>query len=184
MATTTAHTEIPGNAPPFPPFDKETFPSQILCFALTFAALYLITSRLALPRIDLILTKRRQHIAGDFHEAERLKRESDATLAAYEKTLAAYEKELMEARSRAQALFNQLCQRQAADEEAARKALDVRLDTPIAEAEKRIAASKAAAMRHVREITTEATIAIVARLLGRAPADGAVAAAVNKALKP
>jgi F-type H+-transporting ATPase subunit b len=177
MATTTAHTEIPGNAPPFPPFDKETFPSQILCFALTFAALYLITSRLALPRIDLILTKRRQHIAGDFHEAERLKRESDATLAAYEK-------ELMEARSRAQALFNQLCQRQAADEEAARKALDVRLDTPIAEAEKRIAASKAAAMRHVREITTEATIAIVARLLGRAPADGAVAAAVNKALKP
>jgi F-type H+-transporting ATPase subunit b len=177
MATTTAHTEIPGNAPPFPPFDKETFPSQILCFALTFAALYLIMSRLALPRIDLILTKRRQHIAGDFREAERLKRESDATLAAYEK-------ELMEARSRAQALFNQLCQRQAADEEAARKALDVRLHTPIAEAEKRIAASKAAAMRHVREITTEATIAIVARLLGRAPADGAVAAAVNKALKP
>jgi F-type H+-transporting ATPase subunit b len=177
MATTTAHTEIPGNAPPFPPFDKETFPSQILCFALTFAALYLIMSRLALPRIDLILTKRRQHIAGDFREAERLKRESDATLAAYEK-------ELMEARSRAQALFNQLCQRQAADEEAARKALDVRLHIPIAEAEKRIAASKAAAMRHVREITTEATIAIVARLLGRAPADGAVAAAVNKALKP
>jgi F-type H+-transporting ATPase subunit b len=177
MATTTAHTEIPGNAPPFPPFDKETFPSQILCFALTFAALYLIMSRLALPRIDLILTKRRQHIAGDFREAERLKRESDATLAAYEK-------ELMEARSRAQALFNQLCQRQAADEEAARKALDVRLHTPIAEAEKRIAASKAAAMRHVREITTEATTAIVARLLGRAPADGAVAAAVNKALKP
>jgi F-type H+-transporting ATPase subunit b len=176
MATTTAHTEIPGSAPPFPPFDKATFPSQLLWFALTFAALYLMMSRLALPRVDSILAKRRQHIAGDFREAERLKSESDAALAAYEK-------ELTQARSRAQALFNQFCQRQAADEEARRKALDVRLDARIADAERRIAASKAAAMSHVRGITTDATVAIVARLLGRPPADRTVAAAVSKALE-
>ena len=176
MATTTAHTEIPGGTPPFPPFDKETFPSQLLWFALTFAALYLMMSRLALPRIDSILTKRRQHIAGDFREAERLKRESDAALAAYER-------ELTQARTRAQALFNQFCQRLAADAEVGRQALDVRLDARIAEAEKRIAASKAAAMSHIRAITTEATVAIVARLLGHAPADGAVAAAVSKAFE-
>jgi F-type H+-transporting ATPase subunit b len=176
MATTTAHTEIPGGAPPFPPFDKETFPSQLLWFAITFAALYLMMSRLALPRIDAILAKRRQHIAGDLGEAERLKGESEAALAAYES-------ELMLARSRAQALFSQFCQRQAADEQAGRKALDVRLDTHIAAAEKRIAVSKAAAMRHIRGITTEATVAIVARLLGRTPTDRAVAAAVSKALQ-
>jgi len=175
MATTTAHTELPGGTPPFPPFDKETFPSQVLWFALAFAALYLMMSRLALPRIESILTKRRQHIAGDFREAERLKSESDAALAAYEK-------ELIEARNHAQAFFNQFCQRQAVDEEARRKALDVRLDARIAEAESRLAASKVAAMSHIHRITTDASVAIVARVLGHAPADSAAAAAVSKAL--
>ena len=39
----------------FPPFDAQTFASQLFWFALTFVALYLLMSRVALPRVGSIL---------------------------------------------------------------------------------------------------------------------------------
>ena len=38
----------------FPPFQKDTFASQILWLVLVFVALYLLMSRIALPRIGAI----------------------------------------------------------------------------------------------------------------------------------
>src|ERR1700692_3378367 len=115
MANETAHTEVPAgeHARQFPPFDKQTFPFQLLWLTLTFVALYLLMSRIALPRIDSILERRRARISGDLAEALRLKGESDAAIAAYEKALA-------DARGRAQALVNDSRQRQAAEAGAAR----------------------------------------------------------------
>ena len=182
MANETAHTgtsvEHPaGGHGPFPPFDKQTFPSQLLWLTVTFVALYLLMSRIALPRIDSILERRAQRISGDLAEASRLKGLSDAAIAAYEKSLA-------EARARAQALLNESRQRQAAEAEAARKALDATLNARIAEAESRIAETKSAAMVNVRSIATDAAAAIVERLIGVAPASReVVAAAVAEALK-
>ena len=60
----------------FPPFQKDTFASQLLWLALVFVALYLLMSRIALPRIGSILEARRQRIDGDLAEAARLKRVS------------------------------------------------------------------------------------------------------------
>jgi F-type H+-transporting ATPase subunit b len=183
MANETAHTgtsvEHPAGGParPFPPFDKQTFPSQLLWLTLTFVALYLLMSRIALPRIDSILEHRRARISGDLAEALRLKGESDAAIAAYEKALA-------DARARAQALLNESRQRQAVEAEAGRKALDATLNARIAQAERGIAETKSAAMVNVRDIATEAAAAIVERLIGMAPASrDDVAAAVAEALK-
>jgi F-type H+-transporting ATPase subunit b len=172
-------TEVPGgaHAHTFPPFDKQTFPSQLLWLTLTFVALYLLMSRIALPRIDGILEQRRSRIDGDLAQARRLKGESDAAIAAYEKALA-------DARARAQALLADSRQRQTAEVEAGRKALDATLNARIAEAERGIAATKTAALANVRDIATEAAAAIVERLIGMAPTSrDAVAAAVAEALK-
>src|SRR5713226_4107678 len=79
----------------FPPFDAHSFASQLIWLALTFIALYLLMSRVALPRIGSILEERRRHIEADLAEAQRLKGDSDAAIAAYEKALA-------DARGRAQ----------------------------------------------------------------------------------
>jgi len=178
MANETAHTEVPGgHAREFPPFNKQTFPSQLLWLTLTFVALYLLMARVALPRIDSILALRRARISGDLAEAARLKGESDAAIASYEKSLA-------DARSRAQALVNDSRQQQATAAETGRKALDATLNARIAQAESGIAATKSAAMVNVRGIATEAAAAIVERLIGIAPANrDAVAAAVDEALK-
>jgi F-type H+-transporting ATPase subunit b len=178
MANETAHTEVPGGQPhSFPPFDKQTFASQLLWLTVTFVTLYLLMSKIALPRIGAILEQRTQRIDGDIAEARRLKAESDAAIAAYEKALA-------DARARAQALVSDARQKQAAEAEAARKALDAQLNARIAEAEHGIEQSKAAAMVNVRGIATEAAAAIVERLVGTAPPSrDLVAAAVAEALE-
>src|SRR6266508_24000 len=153
----------------FPPFQKETFASQLLWLVLVFVALYLLMSRIALPRIGSILEERRQRIEADLAAAQRLKDESDAAIAAYEKALA-------DARARAQALANEEREREAAAAEAHRKEVDAKLNAHIAEAEKIIAGSRAAAMTNVHDIATEAAAAIVERLTGTAPASQDVAA--------
>ena len=53
----------------FPPFDVHTFPSQLIWLAIAFAALYLLMSRIALPRIANILEERHDRIADDLEEA-------------------------------------------------------------------------------------------------------------------
>src|SRR5215218_10779848 len=98
MATTNSHTEVPGgHKAAFPPFARETFASQLFWLVLCFLLLYLVVSRLALPRVGSILEARRSRIAADFAEATRLKDQTDTALADYEKSLAA-------ARARAQGI--------------------------------------------------------------------------------
>ena len=160
----------------FPPFEKQTFGSQLLWFALTFIALYLLMSRLALPRIGSILEARRKRIEGDLAEAQRFKDESDAAIAAHEKALA-------EARGRAQSLANETREKAAAAAGARRKEVDAKLHARIAEAEKTIAATRSAAMANVHGIASEAAAAIVERLTGIAPANQEVAEAVSNVLK-
>src|SRR5882724_8068710 len=94
----TAHTEADGgHKAPFPPFQKNTFASQLVSVAIAFVALYLIVSKIALPRVGSVIDKRQDTIDGDLSAAQKLKDESDNALKAYESELAA-------ARSRAQAI--------------------------------------------------------------------------------
>jgi F-type H+-transporting ATPase subunit b len=160
----------------FPPFQKDTFASQLLWLAIVFIALYLVMSRVALPRIGAILEARRERIDGDRVEAGRLKDESDAAIAAYERALA-------DARSRAQTLANQSREQAAAATETARKALDAKLNARIAEAETAIAQTRVAAMANVRGIAADAAAAIVERLIGTAPPSQSVDDAVAAVLK-
>ena len=174
---TTAHTEASGGRKaPFPPFQSETFASQLFWLAITFAALYLLASRLVLPRVGGIIDARASRIDGDLAEAQRFKTEADAANAGYEKALA-------DARSRAQALANTTREKQQAEADSKRKAHEQQLDAKLAEAEKTIAATKVAAMGNVRGIATDAAAAIVKRLTGTEPSGQAVTTAVSEALK-
>jgi len=173
---TTAHTEQPGGHGVFPPFQKETFPSQLFWLVICFVALYLIASKLALPRVGGIIEGRKSRIADDLAEASRFKSEADQAIAAYEKALA-------DARTRAQTIANETRDRLAAEAERNRKAIEERLNARLAEAEKAIVAAKTAAMGNVRGIAVETAAAIVARLIGVTVPEQKVAAAVDDVLK-
>lgn len=173
----TAHTAADGgHKAPFPPFQKDTFASQLVSLLIAFVALYLIVSRIALPRVGSLLDERQNAIEGDLAAAQKLKDESDAALKAYESELAA-------ARARAQAISAETREQLNAVAEAERKTLEERLATKLAEAEKTIAATREAAMRNVRGIAAEAAAAIVQRLTGLAPDGKTVENAVDASLK-
>src|SRR6185312_6697247 len=160
----------------FPPFNSQTFPSQLVWLAVAFVLLYALMAKWALPQVGKVIENRQKRIEGDIAEAGRLKQESDAAVAAYEKALA-------DARGRAQAIANETREKQAAEAEAARKTLEDALNAKLADAEKTIAATKQAAMSNVRSIAEDAARAIVERLIGSAPSDKAVTDAVAAALK-
>jgi F-type H+-transporting ATPase subunit b len=145
-------------------------------FALSFITLYLLMSRIALPRVGTILDRRRQAVEGDLAAAQRLKDESDAAIVAYDKALA-------EARGRAQTLANETREKAAAAAEARRKEVDAKLKVRIAEAEKTIAAQRAAALANVRSVASETAPAIVERLTGIVPASQDVADAIADVLE-
>jgi len=174
---TTAHTEAEGgHKAPFPPFQKDTFASQLVSLVIAFVALYVIVSRIALPRVGGVLDERQNTIEGDLAQAQKLKDESDGALKAYEA-------ELAQARSRAQAIGAETREKLNAASEAERKRLEERLSLKLAEAEKTIASTREAAMRNVRGIAADAAAAIVQRLTGVVPDGGSVGQAVDASLK-
>jgi F-type H+-transporting ATPase subunit b len=173
----TAHTEAEGgHKAPFPPFQKDTFASQLVSLVIAFVALYLIVSRIALPRVGKTIDDRQNAIDRDLADAQKLKDESDSALRAYESELAA-------ARSRAQAIGAETREKLSAASEAERKKLEERLSLKLADAEKTIASTRATAMRNVRGIAADAAAAIVQRLTGIAPDGTSVNRAVDASLK-
>jgi F-type H+-transporting ATPase subunit b len=174
---TTAHTAADGgHKAPFPPFQKDTFASQLVSLLVAFVALYLIVSRIALPRVGSLLDERQNAIEGDLAAAQKLKDDSDSALKAYESELAA-------ARSRAHAISAETREKLNVAAEVERKKLEERLSVKLAEAEKTIASTREAAMSNVRGIAAEAAAAIVQRLTGVLPDGKSVKSAVDASLK-
>lgn len=177
---THAGTEISGDAHGeaagvFPPFDPTTFASQLLWLALTFGLLYLIMSKIALPRISEILEVRRDRIEGDIAEADRLRQQTD-------KAIASYEEELAKAKANAHVIAQETRDRIAAETAASRADVEADLAGKMAQAEARIGKMKDDALTKVDEIAADTAQTLVATLFGKVTKAQAVAA-VSKVLK-
>lgn len=146
----------------FPPFDSSTYASQLLWLAIAFGALYMLMSRIALPRIGEILEVRRDRIEGDLAEAERMRQKTDQALADYEKALA-------DAKSKAQGIAEETRTKIKAELDGKRQDVEANLAKKMTEAEARIAATKTEALGNVSEIATETAQTLVTQLLGKVP---------------
>lgn len=176
MPEPSAHTEQPTGHSAFPPFQAEHYPSQLVWLTISFALLYVLMAKVALPRIGSILAERSRVIGDELAVAERLKERSDTAHAAYEKALA-------DARVRAQSIAGGTREQKAREAEELHKRLDAQLHERLAAAEQSIAATRAAAMGNVHAIAADAASAIVERLIGTAPAARDVAAALSGLVK-
>ncbi len=144
----------------FPPFDPGTFGPQLFWLALTFGALYLLMSKVALPRIGEILEVRRDRIEGDLAEAERLRQKTD-------QAIETYETELATARSKSHAIAEQT--RNELKEQLDGKQRDVETDLArqVASAETRIQKTKAEALTNVEQIAAETAVTLVSKLTSK-----------------
>src|SRR5450755_2421137 len=174
--TSTEHAPAGEHKGAFPPFQSQTFASQLIWLVIAFVLLYALMAKWALPRVGAIIESRQKRIADDIADAGQLKLQSDEAVAAYEKALA-------DARARAQAIANEMRDKQAAAADTARKTLEGELNVKLAEVVKATAATETAAMGNVRAIAEDAARAIIERLTGKAPNDKAVAEAVATVLK-
>jgi len=128
MAEPAAHSEAPAGHNAFPPFQAEHFPSQLAWLAVSFVLLYVLMTKVALPRIGAIFAERSKRIGDDLKAAEGFKQQSDAAQAAYDKALA-------DARTRAQGIAAETRERQAAEAEATNKRLEGELHQRLTAAE-------------------------------------------------
>jgi len=156
---TTEGTAAEGGHGAFPPMDAHSFPSQIFWLVIFFALLYLLMSRVALPKMAAVLEKRHKAIESDLSKASALKHETEAAIQHYEKSLA-------DARANAQGIATDTRAKIAAEIEAERSALEKTLSAKLAEADSRISATKAKAMQDVHEVAAETAAEIVSELTG------------------
>lgn len=169
-ATTEAHSEV------FPPFDPSSFGGQLLWLAITFAALYVLMSRVALPQIGSIIDTRKARIEADLKEAERLRQET-------EKASAAYEAARAEAQRNAQKIAEDTRASIKQDIDNRRGEVEASLTQRMSDAEARIAVTKTAALTNVADIAAETAEAVVARIIGTGVSSQDVRDAVAAASK-
>lgn len=159
----------------FPPFDSSTYASQILWLALTFGVFYWIMKNVAVPRIAGILEDRKDRIAGDLAEANRLKQETDEAIAAYEQALA-------EARAKAHGIASETREKLKTDQDARREKAEAELSDKLAAAEKHIAGVKSEALGQIEDIAGDTTSALVEALMGKAPTKTDLTKALKSAM--
>lgn len=149
---------------------------QLVWLLITFGILYLLMVYVALPRIGSVIEARAAHIAKDLATADRLRRETEEAIAAYEQALA-------EAKQKAHAIVD--AGRAKLKEETAgeRARLERDLAKKSAEAEARINEAKNSAMREVNAVAADVATDIVRKLIGIAPVKAEIDKAVATARK-
>ena len=159
-----------------PQLDLNTWPTQIFWLAITFFALYLVISRIAIPRTGGVIEQRKSTINGDVAAAQRLKTDVDSTIKSYEAALA-------DSRAKSQAIITQNRAELNAEIEAERAKLGAALDLKSAEAAKLIASARAKALTGVETVAADIAADIVNELVGIKVTKAAAAEAVAKVVK-
>lgn len=159
-----------------PQLDATKFAPQVIWLALSFAILYLLMARLALPRISRVLEERQRRIDDGLAKAESLRDEAARVLETYEAAIT-------EARAEAQTIV-----RSAASEfteSSAKRHAEVaqRLGDEIAEGEQRITEAKERALANILDAAIEIARAATEKLVGEAADETVVRGAVEHVLR-
>jgi F-type H+-transporting ATPase subunit b len=158
---TTASTEAQGQGGSggLPQFDPSWWAGQIVWLLIIFAVLYVVLSKVLLPKVGGAIDAREGKIAGDIADARRLKQEAEAQAA----TAAA---EMNEARAKAQKMGSDAKAKAAAEAADRQKVEEAKLAERLATAEGEIRSARDQAMSNVRGIAVETAQAIVEKLTG------------------
>ena len=158
-----------------PQLDPSSFTAQLFWLVVWFGLLYLLMVKVGLPRIAVAIDARRERREDDLARAQRLKSEAEEVSAAFQRTMA-------EARAQAQAVIKEASDRLAAEAAERQRALATILAEQIATAERRIAASKEAAVTEMRGVAIDVGRSVVEKLTGSPPDAAKMTAAVDSVL--
>ncbi|MCW9032916.1 MAG: F0F1 ATP synthase subunit B' [Rhodospirillales bacterium] len=159
-----------------PQLDFSTFPTQWIWLAITFVVLYILMSKVALPRVGQVLEERQNRIDDNLEMAGSLKAEAESAAAAYEKSLA-------EARAEAQTVIKQTADQ--INDEASKKSdeLAAKLAADVKAAEAKITQAKDTAVAGLRDVAVGVAKEVAAKLTDGSVTDKAVNSAVDAAMQ-
>ena len=175
MATET-HEAAEAAAPGMPQLDFSTFPNQIFWLVVTLVVMYLILSRVALPRIAAVLAERQGTITNDLAAAEELKLKAIEAEKAYEEALA-------DARTEANRIVGLARDEIKADLDVAIAKADAEIAAKASESEKAISEIRANAVTSVSEVARATAVEVANALAPGQVDEAAVLAAVDTRLK-
>ncbi|MCB1365407.1 MAG: F0F1 ATP synthase subunit B' [Rhodobacteraceae bacterium] len=164
-----------GGAIGMPQLCFDWFPNQIFWLVVTLVVIFLILSRVALPRIAGILAERQGTITADIAAAEDLKAKAVEAEEAYNRALA-------EARTEAQRIAGEARAEIQAELDKAIARADAEIAAKSAESEKAIAEIRASALDSIEAVATDTADAIVTALGGKSDAK-AISGAVSDRMK-
>jgi len=140
-----------------PQLDFSTYPNQIFWLVIALVAIYYILSRIALPRIAMVLAERRGTISNDIAAAEELKAQALEAEKAYQKALA-------DARAESARIIAETKAAIQAELDAANVKADEQIAAKVAQSEAAIAEIRAGALANVEAVAKDTAAAIVASL--------------------
>ena len=175
MATETHDAGHAAESAGMPQLDFSTFPNQIFWLVVTLVVIYLILSKVALPRIASVLAELQGTITNDIAAAEELKQKATEAEAAYEKALADARAEAGQIAAEAKASM------QAEVDEAMKKA-DAEIAARTAESEARIDEIRAGAIEAIQSVAQDTAKEVVSAL-GVDVDDASIASAVEARVK-
>jgi len=149
--------------------------SQVYWGAAIFVVLYLLLSRVGLPKVGAVIEQRAVHIAADLDAARAQKTQADAAVAELTATM-------QRSRAEAQGEVNRAVDQAKAAAAAQASALNARLEAQLKTAEARIGEARAAAMSALHQVASDTATTVIARLTGASPDPRRVDAAVAAAL--
>ncbi|MHA6267264.1 F0F1 ATP synthase subunit B' [uncultured Aliiroseovarius sp.] len=156
-----------------PQLDFSTFGNQIFWLVVTLVVIYFVLTKVALPRIEAVLSERQGTITNDLTAAEELKQKAVEAEEAYNKALA-------DARAEANKIVAEARAEIQADVDVAAAKADAEIAAKAAESEAAIAEIRAGAIDSVKTVAKDAAKEILASMGYKADAKSVTAAVTSR----
>ena len=154
-----------------PQLNPEFWVSQIFWLTLTFGILYVVLSKLILPKISNNLESRKSQILENIEAAEKQREDSETKLEEYEKIIS---KSKLEAKN----IFSQSREKVLKDISAKREVLDKQIDEEISKAELEISNLRESAPDKINMIAIETSSELIQKLIGAEVNNSSISAIV------
>jgi len=152
--------------------NPEFWISQIFWLTLTFGILYIVLSKLILPKISDNLESRKSQILENIEAAEKQRQNSEEKLKEYEEIVS---KSKMEAKN----IFNQAREKALKDISAKKDVLDKQIDDEIGKAEQEIKELQKGAADKINKIAIETSSELIQKLIGAEVNNSSISAIVD-----
>ena len=162
-----------GESGGMPQLNPEFWVSQIVWLVLTFGILYIVLSKLILPKISDNLESRKSQILENIETAENQREES-------EKKLKEFEKIILESKLEAKNYFNEARQKILDDINSKRLALEKDIDEEISAAEQEVNNLKIGSHEKIRNIAVETSSELIKQLIGEEANNSSISAIVEE----